>query len=172
MRVLFRKTLLISFFSGALVWSNMSFAQEETRRLFRLHSGVGYSFFRGEPDDVNYHMGGRILANVNRKQSYGIEVTYFDTSRFGGNRRDPHYLAVGIVLEQKLGGWFLMSIGTVGYIHLKQSSSHPFGIVTNLGWEPETRGRLVPFITYRSDWIFDQPILSSNAISLGFGILF
>jgi hypothetical protein len=43
---------------------------------------------------------------------------------------------------------------------------NPFGIVTNLGWKPSWR-RISPFVTYRSDWIFSNPVVNASSLSVG-----
>ncbi|MDI6642361.1 MAG: hypothetical protein QME68_08660 [Elusimicrobiota bacterium] len=130
---------------------------------FRPHNGVGYTTSYGKGiNGVGYHIGGRFLLETNPNQKYGIEITYI--TAVASENRD--YVAIGIVLEQRKFNWFNMSIGTIGYINI-QENVNPFGIVTNLGWEPKTTGRLRPFITYRSEWVFDKVILGINSISMG-----
>jgi hypothetical protein len=108
-------------------------------------------------------VGGRVLLSANEKQSYGVETTYLRVPAKGAH---ADYLAVGIVLEQRLWNWFNMSIGTVGYVGLSSRTGNPFGIVTNLGWEPSW-GRISPFVTYRSDWIFNNPVVNASSLSVG-----
>jgi len=64
-----------------------------------------------------------------------------------------------------------MSIGTIGYVGLSAGTEHPFGIVTNLGWEPDW-GRIGPFVTYRSEWIFSDPVTTASSASVGASVRF
>jgi len=130
----------------------------------RPHVGGGYgSELENESSGNLLHVGGRVLLSANEKQSYGVETTYLRVPAKGAH---ADYLAVGIVLEQRLWNWFNMSIGTVGYVGLSSRTGNPFGIVTNLGWEPSW-GRISPFVTYRSDWIFSNPVVNASSLSVG-----
>jgi hypothetical protein len=130
---------------------------------FRPNVGIGYTTSYGKGiDGLGCHLGGRFLLDANSNQKYGLEITYIKA--VASENRD--YVAIGIVLEQRKFDWFNMSIGTIGYINT-QENTNPFGIVTNLGWEPKTSGYFKPFVTYRSEWIFDKVILGINSISIG-----
>ena len=136
----------------------------------RPHAGVGYSStFGNGPGSVALHAGGRVLLAANSMQSYGVEATYLRVRARDGT--DAERLAVGIVLEQRLWDWFNMSIGTIGYIGLATGQGNPFGIVTNLGWEPHW-GRVSPFVTYRSDWVFGDPVVGVSSLSAGVTVRF
>ncbi len=112
------------------------------------------------------HGGVRLLRNANDYQRWGLELTSIDTPR-NDSARHTRFTAFGIVLEQRLWSWFNMSIGTVGYIGSIGQSKNPFGILTNLGWEPITTSCLKPFITYRADMIFSEHTTTINSISAG-----
>ena len=102
----------------------------------------------GVMDGAHYqHAGVRFLLNANDIQKYGLELTQVNTAQ-------GDYVAAGIVLEQRLFGWFNMSIGTIGYYGQGGGAQNQPGLVTNLGWEPKTTGPLKPFLTYRDDVIF------------------
>ncbi len=60
--------------------------------------------------------------------------------------------------------------GTLGYIGVGSTDRNPFGLVTNLGWQPEWDSRALPFITLRTEWIFDQVVF--NVLSLSVGVAF
>jgi len=130
----------------------------------RPHAGIGYatSFGAGDSGWIT-HAGGRVLLSANGTQSYGLEASYIDVHESNGNRQ---FVAVGVVLEQRRWECFNMSIGTIGYVGLGQNHGNPFGLVTNLGWEPHW-GRWSPFVTYRGDWIFRSPILEADSLSAG-----
>ncbi len=134
-----------------------------TAATFRPHSGIGYTTSYGKGlHGIAYHFGGRFLLEASSTKKYGLEITYIKHPAL----ENKNYLALGIILEQIKFNGFNMSIGTIGYINAREKSN-PFGLVTNLGWEPQTGGRFKPFVTYRSEWIFDHVILGINSISIG-----
>jgi hypothetical protein len=129
---------------------------------FRPNIGIGYTNSYGkDASGFGYHIGGRFLLEAGSNKKYGLEITYISAV----TSENKNYVSIGIVLEQNKYDWFNMSIGTIGYINIKDSTK-PFGIVTNLGWERKI-SHLSPFITYRTDWIFDKVILNINSISMG-----
>ena len=77
------------------------------------------------------------------------------------------YVVLGIVLEMTLFDNLLLGIGTVGYVGLGNTDGKPFGIVTNLGWEPAWKSMVLPFITVRSEWVFDDVVFSVLSLSVG-----
>jgi len=99
--------------------------------------------------DNSRHVGARILLNSGKNQTYGVEFTTFKTD--GGN-----FTAGGVVLEQRLWGSFNMSIGSLGYFNYGENNENIIGLVSNLGWEPDNHIPFKPFITYRSDTIFQK----------------
>ncbi len=136
--------------------------------LIRPHLGMGYSKASGEgASGTSTHIGSRFLLNVGGNKSYGLEVTYIDAYARQDDKPDTEYLAVGIVLEQKPFESFNMGIGTIGYLGIGDNTNNPFGIVTNLGWEPEYKGNITPYISLRSEWIFDDTTLKINTLSAG-----
>lgn len=157
--VLMNKLILLIFFLSL----ESLLCQPLNAASFRPSAGVGYTTSYGKGiAGLGYHIGGRFLLEANPNQKYGLEITYIRA--VASESRD--YVAMGIVLEQRKFNWFNMSIGTIGYINIREST-YPFGIVTNLGWEPRASGRLKPFVTYRSEWIFDKVFLGINSISIG-----
>jgi hypothetical protein len=95
----------------------------------------------------NKHVGFRLLMHSSDTQSYGLEITRFQNNHDG-------FTAAGIVLEQKMWGWFHMSVGTIGYFKYGAHDENAIGLVSNLGWEPDNNMALKPFVTYRNDTIF------------------
>jgi len=121
----------------------------------------------GVLDGAHYqHAGFRFLLNANEIQKYGLELTQINTAQ-------GDYVAAGIVLEQRLFGWFNMSIGTIGYYGQGGGAQNQPGLVANLGWEPKTSGPLKPFLTYRNDILFaNGKTLVGQALSAGLSIGF
>ena len=130
---------------------------------FRHHGGFGY--LRSSETDLSssvFHIGGRVMLHANDHRKYGLEATYFSLTN--GNA----HTAIGIILENKIGAWFTMSIGTVGYFHYANTRDNPVGLTTNLGWESQKFKKINPFITYRNDFIFhDRPAITQS-LSVGF----
>lgn len=128
--------------------------------IFRPQVGVG-SMNAGRYD----HAGFRLLLPSNDQQSYGLELSNVSTPT-------GIYQAVGIVLEQRLWGWFNMSIGTIGYMARDSVTPNAPGIVANLGWEPHWKGALKPFVTYRNDFIYASEVQRGHALSVGLAVGF
>jgi hypothetical protein len=104
--------------------------------------------------------------------SFGLEATYLQLDIRGNDVFSERYAAVGIVLEMTVLGGFNLGVGTLGYIGVGGAERNPFGVVTNLGWEPSWDSRVRPYITMRSEWIFDAATYSVLSLSAGinFGI--
>ncbi len=116
----------------------------------------------GYGSNSSKHYGLRILLSSNEKQAYGLELTKLKTN-------DDEFIAVGIILEQRLWEWFNMSIGTIGYMNYGLDDQNIFGMVSNLGWEPNNSIPFKPFITFRNDIIFaKEKTKSIHSISFGF----
>lgn len=131
--------------------------------VFRLHSGYGFLEGKGIS-----HYGGRILLSAGDNKKYGLEITAF-------NSKDKKFVSVGIILEQRLLGWFNMSIGTIGYFNFSNNSNNVgAGLTTNLGWEPDNHIPFKPFVSYRNDvMIFSNYIINViHSLSVGFAFEF
>ncbi len=137
----------------------------------RPHAGGGWTGSYNESGDgVAWHVGGRVLMSAGPFQRFGLEVTYLDLDGRQGVAFEQRYLALGIVLEMTLFEHFVMGIGTIGYVGLGADDGTPFGIVTNLGWEPAWEHAVAPFITLRSEWIIGDVVF--NVLSLSGGVRF
>ncbi len=134
-------------------------ASAEPSLLVRPQAGYGYLDANG--GEAISHVGLRVLLPASQMQRYGLEVTRF-LPKNGGD-----FTALGIVLEQRLWECFNMSIGTVGYLDYNGGTRNPFGLMTNLGWEPKSRRGWEPFITYRNDLIFSGKTDSAYSLSVG-----
>jgi hypothetical protein len=102
--------------------------------------------------------------------SFGLEATYLQLDITGNEVFSERYAAVGVVLEMTVLQGFNLGIGTLGYVGVGGTDRNPFGVVTNLGWEPTWDSRVRPYITMRSEWIFDGA--NYNVLSLSAGITF
>lgn len=111
----------------------------------------------------NEHLGLRMLLSATGIRRYGLELSRL-------SRGDGDYVAAGIVLEQRLFGWFNMSIGTIGYFGQGNDARNHPGLVANLGWEPDTNSPFMPFVTLRNDVIFADNTQSGAALCAGFSI--
>lgn len=151
-------------------------ADSKGRILFlRPHVGVGWA--RGDKNSGNglaLHAGGRVLFNTPLSPKvgarFGLEATYLDLDISKSDALPERYVAVGIVLEMTLFESFNLGIGTLGYVGVGGTGRNPFGLVTNLGWEPAWDSHVLPFITLRTEWVFDQVVF--NVLSLSVGVTF
>ncbi len=135
----------------------LEYTEDMVMLILSPHFGYGYI----TPEETVAHYGVRLLLPADSSRRYGIEFTNFD-----------EFFVAGIILEQRLFEWFNMSIGTVGYFNYGSDQNNVVGLVSNLGWEPDNHIPFKPFITYRSDMIFEDSIKSINSISLGFNFEF
>lgn len=151
-------------------------ADGERRVLFiRPHAGVGWAAgYNRSGDALALHAGGRILfpAPISPKveATFGLEATYLQLDITGRDIFSERYAAVGVVLELTVAGGFNLGIGTLGYVGVGETDRNPFGVVTNLGWEPAWESRVRPYITLRTEWVFDQA--TYNVLSLSVGVTF
>ena len=134
----------------------LKYIEYKTKMIFRPFAGYGYMEKKGIS-----HYGARLLLTAGSTKRYGVEFTKF-----------RKFFSAGIILEQRLFGWFNMSIGTVGYFNYVSNNENVIGIASNLGWEPDNHISFKPFVTYRSDIIFGKPIKSIDSISIGFDFEF
>jgi hypothetical protein len=159
--------------------SGVSPLDAEARRIafLRPHAGVGWaSAYNRSGNALALHAGGRLLFPApiapSIDASFGLEATYLQLDITGNDVFSERYAVVGIVLEMTVLGGFNLGIGTLGYIGVGGAERNPFGVVTNLGWEPSWDPRVRPYITLRSEWIFDAATYSVLSLSAGinFGI--
>ena len=130
---------------------------------FRHHGGFGY--LRSPDAKLSsrvFHIGGRVMLSASDNRKYGLEATYFSLTN------ESNHTSIGIILENKIGKWFTMSIGTVGYVHYANTSDNPVGLTTNLGWESPRFRKIKPFITLRNDFIFHDRTATTQSLSVGF----
>jgi len=141
----------------------------------RPHAGVGWaSAYNRSGNALALHAGGRLLfpAPLSPKvdATFGLEATYLQLDITGREVFSERYAAVGVVLELTVVKGFNLGIGTLGYIGVGSTERNPFGVVTNLGWEPMWDSRVRPYVTIRTEWIFDRA--TYNVLSLSVGINF
>ena len=141
----------------------------------RPHAGVGWaSAYNRSGNALALHAGGRVLfpAPLSPKvdAAFGLEATYLQLDITGDNVFSERYAAVGVVLEMTVLQGFNLGIGSLGYVGVGGTDRNPFGVVTNLGWEPTWDSRVRPYITMRTEWIFDRA--NYNVLSLSVGITF
>ncbi|MGF1465405.1 MAG: hypothetical protein ACFCGT_04660 [Sandaracinaceae bacterium] len=134
---------------------------------FRPHGGLGWTtrYASGE-SALGVHAGGRILLSAGEFQRFGVEATYVADSVDTSDSLEGEYLALGIVLEMTLFEHFLLAIGTIGYVGLSAGVGSPFGLVPALGWEPAW-APLTPFVSLRSEWVFEPEPVGRLSLSVG-----
>ena len=151
-------------------------ADTARRILFlRPHAGIGWaSAYNRSGNALALHAGGRVLfpspLSPKVAGTFGLEATYLQLDITGSNVFSERYAAVGVVLEMTVVKGFNLGVGTLGYIGVGSTDRNPFGVVTNLGWEPVWDSRVRPYITMRTEWIFDRA--TYNVLSLSAGITF
>ena len=62
---------------------------------------------------------------------------------------------------------FNISAGAVRYFNYRDTSEDLFGIAANVGWEPDNHIPLKPFVTFRSDIVFDNRVEFLSSITAG-----
>lgn len=112
-----------------------------------------------------HSFGTRVLFPAGGNKVSGIEFSYFNVAK-----SDNDFFTIGIVLEEKKFNWLNMSIGTIGYFNYGIDSKNLVALTTNIGWEPNTKKRVSPFVTYRRDSIFDEKITYLNTLNFGVNI--
>ena len=137
----------------------------ESSLVIRPQVGYGYidSSASQKRGNLN-HFGIRLLLSTGGNKRYGLEATEFNPENGVG------FYSLGIVLEQRLWNWFNMSIGTVGYFDYVENLGNPVGLMTNLGWEPDSYHTFKPFITYRNDLIFGKNVDVVHSLSIGLSV--
>ena len=169
--------LFLSLHAPATAGADDAAASKQAHVYIRPHAGVGWASAYNRPGDaLALHAGGRVLfssplsAKVDAK--FGLEATYLELDIAGTETFSERYAAVGVVLEMTVVKGLNLGIGTLGYVGVGDSDRNPFGIVTNLGWEPTWNTHVRPYVTMRTEWIFDQATYSVLSLSAGitFGI--
>ncbi|MEM7434017.1 MAG: hypothetical protein AAF436_02615 [Myxococcota bacterium] len=131
----------------------------------RIHGGVGFAS-RAKPGDgvsLAAVAGVQLMLPANATQSFGVDVAYLQTDA----RPERRYITPGLFVENRLFGWFLMSLGVGAYVPLVDPRPTRVGISTKLGWAPDFGGAVQPFVVARSDWIFDDRIVGSLTVDAG-----
>jgi len=156
------KIFIVSFI--VLIFSHASISSESDAK-FNLYGGLGYLSTNITNDKViplAYNIGGRIELPANDKKSAGIELGFL--SNF--NNDFSKYLSLGIVLEQEISDIFSTSIGTVGYLDLKNGGTSPFGITSGFHFKLKDTGRFDTYISIRNDYIFSSPVLVNYTVGI------
>ncbi len=129
--------------------------------------GVGYAT-SGENSGMGYHAGARILSSANPTKRWGGEITFISPFGFKDTLSHKNYISVGIILQQVFREQFVASIGTLGYIGIDQNKNNPFGVKTELGWEPKITDNVQLYVALRFEWIFEVSTIRSSSLSFGF----
>jgi len=138
-------------------------------KILRFHGGVGFAQRAKEGDGISLAVVGgvQLMLPANATQSFGLAVDYVQTDA----RNERRYIAPILFVENRMFGWFLMSLGVGPYISLGRSRRPTsVGISTKLGWAPDFGGVVNPFVVFRTDWVFDDRI--AGALSADAGIAF
>ena len=139
-------------------------------KILRIHGGIGFAQ-RARPEDgisLSAVGGVQLMLPANATQSFGVEVDYLQTDA----RNQRRYIATILFVENRMFGWFLMSIGLGAYVPLEGRRPTPVGISTKLGWAPNYHKVVNPFVLLRADWIFHDRIVGSLKADTGIAFSF
>lgn len=139
-------------------------------KILRIHGGVGFAQ-RAKTDDglsLSAVGGVQLMLPANATQSFGVEVDYLQTDA----RNQRRYIATILFVENRMFGWFLMSIGLGAYVPLEGRRPTPVGISTKLGWAPNYHKVVNPFVLLRADWVFHDRIVGSLKVDTGIAFSF
>ncbi len=151
-----------------MAFSTFGHASEDNANVqFEPIFGVGYAASSAN-SGMGYHAGARILSNANPTKRWGGEITYISPFGFKDSLSHKNYIAVGIVLQQVFQEQFVASIGTLGYVGIDENKNNPFGLLTEIGWEPKITDNVQLFVALRFEWVFEVSTIRSSSLSLGF----
>jgi hypothetical protein len=135
--------------------------------------GYGYAVSKDHERGMGYHAGVRILSNVRSLSSatpdkrWGIEIASVSPFESKASLSGEKYVAVGIMVEQTLSNQFVITIGTLGYIGVDRNKNNPFGLLTEIGWEPKFGNNAHLFAAVRYESIYDTSTISRYSLSAG-----
>lgn len=151
-------------------------ATEELHPIFRyplrlrIHGGVGFASRAAPGDQIALAVVGgiQLMLPANENQSFGVGVAYLQTDA----RAERRYITPALFVENRMFGWFLMSLGVGAYVPLTEPRPTRVGISTKLGYAPDLGRVINPFVVLRSDWIFDDRIVGSLTVDAGMSLHF
>jgi hypothetical protein len=135
--------------------------------------GYGYAVSKDHERGMGYHAGFRILSNVRSLSTatpdkrWGIEIAAVSPFESKASLSHEKYIAVGLMVEQTLSDQFVVTVGTLGYIGIDQNKNKPFGLLTEIGWEPKFRDNSHLFAAVRYETIYDTSTITRYSLSLG-----
>jgi hypothetical protein len=163
MRVIQSGLVVIMLLSVLSSWGHA--AEDKVNVLIEPIFGVGYASSSND-SGMGYHAGVRILSHANPTKRWGGEISYISPFEFKDALKHKKYISVGIMLQQILLEQFIASIGTVGYIGIDQNKNNPFGVRSELGWEPAA-DIVHTYAALRFELIFDVATIQIVSMSLG-----
>lgn len=135
--------------------------------------GYGYAVSKDHKEGMGYHAGVRILSDVRSfstptlQKRWGIYIAEVSPFESKSALRHEKYLAFGIMLEQTLPKDFVITIGTLGYIGMDQNKNDPYGLLTEIGWEPMIGPQSQLFAALRYETIYDTSTITRYSLSAG-----
>jgi hypothetical protein len=135
--------------------------------------GYGYAVSKDHDSGMGYHAGVRILSNVRSMSTatpdkrWGIEIAVVSPFESKASLSREKYVAVGLMVEQTLSDQFVITIGTLGYIGVDQNKNNPFGLLTEVGWEPKFKDSTHLFAAVRYETIYDTSTITRYSLSVG-----
>lgn len=139
---------------------------------FRPQVAVGWSYAAddGFRPALSTLAGARLLLSPGGSTWIGCELSWLGHDNHMGGDIPRNALVGGLVVEQVLARQFLVALGSLGMVGLDRHSQNAPDLMLELGWAPPgLLGRTIPLISYRSDFILTQPVVSTRALAVGFG---
>lgn len=138
----------------------------------RPHLAVGWSYASddGFRSALSGLAGVRLLASPTGRTWIGAEASWLGHDNAMGGSIPRNALLAGLVIEQQVGRQFHLALGSLGMIGIDRRSQNAPDLMFELGWQPpRLLGPVTPLLTYRSDLILSQPIVTSRFLTLGLG---
>lgn len=127
-------------------------------------TGFGFGLHNGETGSL-FRAGSMFLLRADEKKQFGITGAFIRYMPSEGESPVDFGL-VGIQLRMQPSRFFSSSIGTVGYLGLKNASENYFGVSTKLDFKPFEKAGL--WIGFDTDFILAKTPYILNYLSLSF----
>ncbi|MCK6491086.1 MAG: hypothetical protein L6R48_22770 [Planctomycetes bacterium] len=139
---------------------------------FRPQVAVGWSYAadNGFRNALSTLAGARLLLSPGGSTWIGGELSWLGHDNHMGGSIPRNALVGGLVVEQVVARQFLVALGSLGMVGLDRHSQNAPDLMLELGWAPPgLLGRTIPLISYRSDFILTQPVVSTRTLAVGLG---
>lgn len=100
---------------------------------------------------VTYHYGGRAMFGIGSESRAGVEFIQLGVTDIVTSKRTQ---GLGAILEQRIAKKYTLGIGVLQYDPIGSDTQKRYGVVSSVGWEPYSKGRIEPFVSGRAEVIF------------------